>query len=62
MFRNTIIIMTSNVGADILSREQGAISEISRTEVLKQFDRAGFAVEFMNRLDEVVMFVSRNLS
>lgn len=54
--------MTSNVGADILSREQGAISEISRTEVLKQFDRAGFAVEFMNRLDEVVMFVSRNLS
>lgn len=54
--------MTSNVGAHILSREQGAISEAVRAEVIKQFDRAKFAVEFMNRLDEVVMFVSASSS
>ncbi|KAF7798383.1 hypothetical protein EIP86_009604 [Pleurotus ostreatoroseus] len=55
-FRNTVIIMTSNIGADILSRGEGLISEKIRAEVINQFDRAKFAVEFMNRLDEIVMF------
>lgn len=55
-FRNTVIIMTSNVGADILSKESGKISPRSRQEVMQRFKDARFSPEFLNRVDEVVMF------
>lgn len=55
-FRNTAIIMTSNVGADILSKESGKISARSRQEVMQRFKDARFSPEFLNRVDEVVMF------
>lgn len=55
-FRNTAIIMTSNVGADILSKETGKISARSRQEVMQRFKDARFSPEFLNRVDEVVMF------
>ncbi|KAG2113981.1 P-loop containing nucleoside triphosphate hydrolase protein [Suillus cothurnatus] len=56
-FRNTVIIMTSNVGADILSRENGKISDGARQAVMQCFKlKAGFSPEFLNRVDEVVMF------
>jgi ATP-dependent Clp protease ATP-binding subunit ClpA len=50
--------MTSNVGADLLSRENGKISNTARDSVMQRFKEAGFPPEFINRVDEVVMFVS----
>lgn len=55
---NTAIIMTSNVGADILSKESGKISDHIRQAVMQRFKEARFSPEFLNRVDEVVMFVS----
>ncbi|KIK94235.1 hypothetical protein PAXRUDRAFT_461063 [Paxillus rubicundulus Ve08.2h10] len=55
-FRNTVIIMTSNVGADILSRQSGSISSTTRDAVIQRFKDKGFPLEFLNRIDEVVTF------
>lgn len=55
-FRNTIIIMTSNLGAELLAeRPEAAISSQAREAV---FDvvRHHFAPEFLNRIDEMVLF------
>ncbi|MBO4324895.1 MAG: ATP-dependent chaperone ClpB [Lachnospiraceae bacterium] len=57
-FKNTILIMTSNLGADYLLdgiREDGTISEESRTMVQNEL-RVHFRPEFLNRLDEIIMF------
>ena len=57
-FKNTILIMTSNIGADYLLdgiREDGTISEESRNMVQNEL-RAHFRPEFLNRLDEIIMF------
>jgi ATP-dependent Clp protease ATP-binding subunit ClpB len=62
-FKNTIIIMTSNTGADIIQRNFKELSEYNHEEVvdrtrdevverLKQHMRP----EFLNRIDEIVMF------
>jgi ATP-dependent Clp protease ATP-binding subunit ClpB len=57
-FKNTIIIMTSNLGSDLLlddMSEDGEISESTRAAV-KTLLRSHFRPEFINRLDETVMF------
>ncbi|WP_084396223.1 ATP-dependent chaperone ClpB [Henriciella aquimarina] len=55
-FRNTIIIMTSNLGADALaSGDAGEISEAQREAVMTAV-RAHFRPEFINRIDEIVFF------
>ena len=55
-FRNTIIIMTSNLGADALaSGDAGEISEGQREAVMNAV-RAHFRPEFINRIDEIVFF------
>ena len=55
-FRNTIIIMTSNLGADALaSGDAGEISEGQREAVMTAV-RAHFRPEFINRIDEIVFF------
>ncbi len=57
-FKNTILIMTSNLGADYLLdgiREDGTISEESRNMVQNEL-RVHFRPEFLNRLDEIIMF------
>ncbi len=51
-FRNTVIIMTSNIGSHII-KEMGA--EAAREAVLKELDRH-FRPEFLNRLDEIILF------
>ena len=57
-FKNTIIIMTSNIGSiDIINgmdSEEG-ISEETRDLVMKQV-REIFKPEFLNRLDDIVLF------
>ena len=52
-FKNTIIIMTSNIGSDILL-EQGN-SQFAQEEVEKLLPRY-FRPEFLNRIDDIVMF------
>lgn len=57
-FKNTILIMTSNLGADYLLEgidEQGNISLESEKAVMNEL-RASFRPEFLNRLDETIMF------
>ncbi len=55
-FRNTLIIMTSNLGGDILaSQEEGQDSEAVRGPVMEVV-RAAFRPEFLNRLDEIILF------
>ncbi|RIJ23930.1 ATP-dependent chaperone ClpB [Henriciella barbarensis] len=55
-FRNTIIIMTSNLGADALaSGDAGEINDAQRDAVMTAV-RAHFRPEFINRIDEIVFF------
>jgi len=55
-FRNTIIIMTSNLGADVLADlPPGAPSSEARDAVMSEVRRA-FAPELLNRIDEIVLF------
>ncbi|HAG21788.1 MAG: ATP-dependent chaperone ClpB [Synergistales bacterium 53_16] len=57
-FRNTIVIMTSNIGATALMEgitEEGEISENARKSVMAQL-RSHFRPEFLNRVDDVVLF------
>ena len=57
-FKNTILIMTSNIGSSYLLdgiAESGAIREESEKMVLNEL-RAHFRPEFLNRLDETIMF------
>src|SRR6516165_1623795 len=63
-FRNTIIIMTSNVGAELIKRQTalgfGAIAgqgsyEAMRDKILGESKRV-FRPEFLNRLDDIIVF------
>ncbi len=55
-FRNTIIVLTSNLGSDVLAaQEDGAISAIAQAQVMRMV-REHFRPEFLNRLDEIVLF------
>ncbi len=57
-FKNTIIIMTSNLGASYLLdgiKEDGTISKEAQDEVMEAL-RGNFRPEFLNRLDEIIMF------
>ncbi len=55
-FRNTLIILTSNLGSHILaSLEPGEPSEKVREEVMEVV-RTAFRPEFLNRLDEIILF------
>ncbi len=55
-FKNTLIILTSNLGAQALSSlPEGADSGQARDEVMAAV-RAHFRPEFLNRLDEIIIF------
>ncbi len=57
-FKNTILIMTSNIGSSYLLEgidENGNISEESQSMVMNEL-RAHFRPEFLNRLDETILF------
>ncbi len=55
-FRNTLIIMTSNVGAEMLvAQSEGENVEQVRDFVLAEL-RSKFRPEFLNRLDDIVLF------
>ncbi|MCR5503502.1 MAG: ATP-dependent chaperone ClpB [Lachnospiraceae bacterium] len=57
-FKNTILIMTSNIGAPALLDGidgNGQIKKEAEDEVMEEL-RASFRPEFLNRLDEIIMF------
>ena len=62
-FKNTIIIMTSNLGSDIIQREFSTMTDSNRREVMDKAQsevmgllRASMKPEFLNRIDEIIMF------
>ncbi|MBK4720461.1 ATP-dependent chaperone ClpB [Azospirillum sp. YIM DDC1] len=55
-FRNVVIIMTSNLGSEVLAAQpEGQDSGAVRDEVMEVV-RAHFRPEFLNRLDEILLF------
>ena len=65
-FRNTIVLLTSNVGSEIIRRQgtigftpasEGANYDQMRDKILEEAKRA-FRPEFLNRLDDVIVFRS----
>ena len=55
-FKNTLIILTSNLGSEILAAQpEGQDSSAVREQVMEVV-RASFRPEFLNRLDEILLF------
>ena len=55
-FRNTLIVMTSNLGADFLvNQPEGEDTEAVRGQVMGVV-RSAFRPEFLNRIDEIILF------
>ncbi|MDM9621575.1 ATP-dependent chaperone ClpB [Rhizobium sp. S96] len=55
-FRNTMIIMTSNLGAEYLTQlKDGDDSDLVREQVMETV-RGHFRPEFLNRIDEIILF------
>ncbi|MFZ5440865.1 MAG: ATP-dependent chaperone ClpB [Myxococcota bacterium] len=57
-FKNTVLIMTSNIGAQALQEglaEKKTLDAATRREVMDQL-KANFRPEFLNRVDEIVLF------
>ena len=62
-FKNTIIIMTSNIGSYIIQENLEKLNEQNREEILNQTRKQVFDLlkksikpEFLNRIDEIIMF------
>ncbi|UCM86150.1 MAG: ATP-dependent chaperone ClpB [Rickettsia endosymbiont of Culicoides impunctatus] len=55
-FKNTIIVLTSNLGAEILINQQQDDDQDAIKEQVMQYVRAVFKPEFLNRLDEIILF------
>ncbi len=55
-FRNTLIVLTSNLGAEVLAEQpDGEDSSLVRDQVMAVVQRA-FRPEFLNRVDEILLF------
>jgi ATP-dependent Clp protease ATP-binding subunit ClpB len=55
-FRNTLIVMTSNLGAELLvNQPEGEDTDKVRNQVMA-IVRASFRPEFLNRIDEIILF------
>jgi len=53
-FKNTVVIMTSNCGSEVFERMVG--DEAEKTEEVMRAMRAHFRPEFLNRVDDIVVF------
>jgi len=54
-FKNTVIIMTSNVGSHLIKEMSNRDQEEVRRAVMAELDRT-FRPEFLNRIDEIILF------
>ncbi|WP_295409618.1 ATP-dependent chaperone ClpB [uncultured Thiocystis sp.] len=55
-FRNTVIVMTSNLGSSIIQQRAGEANYAAMKEAVMEEVRHAFRPEFINRLDEIVVF------
>ncbi|MCU0836786.1 MAG: ATP-dependent chaperone ClpB [Chromatiaceae bacterium] len=55
-FRNTVIVMTSNLGSDIIQQKAGEEHYQEMKDAVMEVVRIAFRPEFINRLDEIVVF------
>jgi ATP-dependent Clp protease ATP-binding subunit ClpB len=55
-FKNTVIIMTSNVGTSWLHRLEGLNEDEIQRQVRQRLREEGFRPEFINRIDEIIVF------
>ena len=55
-FRNTLIILTSNLGADILANQPEGQDSTAVKDQVMDVVRSAFRPEFLNRLDEIILF------
>lgn len=55
-FRNTVIIMTSNLGSELIQEKAGEVDYGEMKELLSQVLTQSFRPEFLNRVDETVVF------
>lgn len=62
-FRNTILIMTSNAGSDIIQENLSRLNDSNREELLEKTRvevievlKRGVRPEFLNRIDDIIMF------
>jgi ATP-dependent Clp protease ATP-binding subunit ClpB len=55
-FRNTMIILTSNLGSEFLANSKEATITNKTREQVMEVVRSAFRPEFLNRLDEVILF------
>jgi ATP-dependent Clp protease ATP-binding subunit ClpB len=56
-FRNTVVALTSNIGSHWIQESAGKGEEVIRDRVMEELRRA-FRPEFLNRLDEIIVFRS----
>ncbi len=68
-FKNTIIIMTSNLGSQLIREKMESINDSNRAEVLEKTRSEVFTMlkqvikpEFLNRIDDLIMFTPLNKS
>ncbi len=68
-FKNTVVIMTSNLGSDLIRERMDQMNESNREELLNQTREEVFELlkrslrpEFLNRIDEIIMFNSLSRS
>lgn len=66
-FKNTIIIMTSNIGSHLIQENFSELNEVNRDEIIAKTKNEVFELlkksirpEFLNRIDEVIMFTPLN--
>ncbi len=55
-FRNTLIVLTSNLGSDILAAQPDGVDSTDVRDTVMAVVREAFRPEFLNRLDEILMF------
>ncbi len=55
-FRNTMIVLTSNLGSDILSQQEAGHDSDEIRSLVMDVVRGAFRPEFLNRLDETILF------
>ena len=55
-FKNTLIILTSNLGADIIAQDDGDELTSATKDAVQDVVRRHFRPEFLNRLDEILIF------
>ncbi|MGP1945669.1 MAG: AAA family ATPase, partial [Arsenophonus sp. ER-EMS1-MAG3] len=55
-FRNTVIIITSNLGSDLIQERFNSLNYDNMKEIIMEVVNRSFKPEFINRIDEVVVF------